>query len=242
MLRAASQRVDGAMNRYSRVSKLEDDYFRPDFISGLQVWLSARELSLNNDDPVSSWTDLSGHNNHATQATSANRPLFKTNVLNTYPVVRFDGSNDVLTFTNNINVGPSTIFVIGNRISGTNYRAIVVTGKFGMYAQGGVSTNWIIYLGADLISGVASDTTHRLMTAAISSGTTAKLWTNNANAVTRTNGVAYTSNVTSTIGASPSGIQQFNGDIAEVLVYDTALSDANVAKVNTFLMARYGMT
>jgi hypothetical protein len=46
---------------------------------------------------VDTWTDLSANARNATQSTSANRPLYKTAIQGGNPVVRFDGSNDVLT-------------------------------------------------------------------------------------------------------------------------------------------------
>ena len=46
---------------------------------------------------VDSWTDLSSNSRDATQATSANRPVYKTAIQGGNPVVRFDGSNDILT-------------------------------------------------------------------------------------------------------------------------------------------------
>lgn len=62
-----------------------------DISSGLQMWLDANALSLNNNDPVNSWTDMSGNNKHATQDTLALRPLFKTNMINGKPAIVFDG-------------------------------------------------------------------------------------------------------------------------------------------------------
>ena len=56
---------------------------------GLVLDLDATKLNLNDDDPVELWEDSSGQGNDATQETSANRPTFKDNVLNGLPAVRF---------------------------------------------------------------------------------------------------------------------------------------------------------
>jgi len=48
---------------------------------------------------IPSWTDASGNNNHLTAAGTA-QPTLRTNALNAYPVVEFDGSTDVLTIPN----------------------------------------------------------------------------------------------------------------------------------------------
>ena len=50
--------------------------FVPLSISGLKLWLDAnREVTYDANRKVSQWNDLSGNANHATQATSGNRPI-----------------------------------------------------------------------------------------------------------------------------------------------------------------------
>ena len=44
-----------------------------------------------NGQQVRQWNDRSGNNNHATQNTAANRPLFKANSANGQPGLRFTG-------------------------------------------------------------------------------------------------------------------------------------------------------
>lgn len=53
------------------------------------MWLDASSLGLANGADVSSWTDLSGNANHATQATTANMPIFSTGIINGKPIIRF---------------------------------------------------------------------------------------------------------------------------------------------------------
>lgn len=60
------------------------------------IWLDANELGLANGATVSSFTDQSGNGNNFSQATSSQRPIYNTGVLNGLPVVTFDGVNDVL--------------------------------------------------------------------------------------------------------------------------------------------------
>ncbi len=66
--------------------------------TNLKLWLEADTLVANVDgDAIQTWPDISGSNNDFTQATLANRPLFKTNIINGRPALLFDGINDVLT-------------------------------------------------------------------------------------------------------------------------------------------------
>jgi hypothetical protein len=84
----------------------------PRHISGLKLWLRANSLTgLNDNDPVTTWTDSSGNANNCTQSTADKKPLYKTGILNGKPVVRFDGSDDVL---------------IGGTISGSGVTAFLV--------------------------------------------------------------------------------------------------------------------
>src|SRR5574343_1369214 len=71
--------------------------FSPSDVPGLFQWLVAADITgLNDGDAVATWEDSSGNNRDASQATGANRPTYKTNIVNSLPVVRFDGSDDYL--------------------------------------------------------------------------------------------------------------------------------------------------
>ena len=86
--------------------------FSPTDISGLQLWLKADSLSLNDNDAVGSWTDSSGNGNTANQGTAANKPTFKSSIINGKPVVRFDGTSDFLTVTRNAGLEPAQVSII----------------------------------------------------------------------------------------------------------------------------------
>ena len=63
--------------------------------TGLQVYLNANTLSLNNGDPVSVWNSTGGATVNASQIVVGNetrRPTYITNALNGNSVVRFDGA------------------------------------------------------------------------------------------------------------------------------------------------------
>lgn len=67
----------------------------PDSIAGanLKLWLKADAIvGKVNNDTITTWADSSGNNYDAAEAT--NPPTYKTSVINSLPVVRFDGSND----------------------------------------------------------------------------------------------------------------------------------------------------
>src|SRR5205085_10552927 len=62
--------------------------FDPSTIPNMAVWLKADALSLSDGDPIGTWTDSSGNSHNGTQATTANKMIFKTNIQNGLPVAR----------------------------------------------------------------------------------------------------------------------------------------------------------
>lgn len=88
-------------------------YFSPTMISGLELWLDADQIEgLNDGDPVANWPDMSGNGFDGTQADGARKPTYETNELNGKPVVRFDGSDDLILTGLNCGSVCSLIFVL----------------------------------------------------------------------------------------------------------------------------------
>ena len=68
----------------------------PDLIEGLATWLvSDREITFDVEG-VSTWNDLSGQGNHAVQPTVNQRPQFVAHGLGRRPVLRWEAANDEL--------------------------------------------------------------------------------------------------------------------------------------------------
>ena len=113
----------------------EDVAFTP---TGSPVgWWSADEISgLEDGDPVGTWSDRSGQGNDLTQATAAKRPTYQTNEQNGLPVVRFDGTDDILGPASFTLTQPESIFMAFEQIS---------------YAHGNAfldgTTNWYMFFG-----------------------------------------------------------------------------------------------
>lgn len=68
-------------------------------------------FSLADGDAVSQWNDLSGNGNNLIQATAANRPIYKANIQNNLPVVRFNGLTAAMAVTYTLNQ-PEQIFSV----------------------------------------------------------------------------------------------------------------------------------
>jgi hypothetical protein len=86
--------------------------FSPLDIPGLQLWLDASQIvGLNDGDPVTTWSDLSGNGYDATQATASKKPLYKTNIKNGRPCVLSDGVDDAL-YSSVVSTHPFTIYAV----------------------------------------------------------------------------------------------------------------------------------
>ena len=89
--------------------------------SNLNLWLDAADSSTLTlySGRVSTWSDKSGNDNHATQSNSDYQPTLNNSVLNALPVIRFDGSNDVMTLSGDHAL--QTFFFVLNARDGNNF-------------------------------------------------------------------------------------------------------------------------
>lgn len=213
--------------------------FSPTDISGLLVWLKADALSLNDGDAVSSWTDSSGNGTHATQGTALLRPVFKTSILNSLPILRFNGSQYLQTGT--FSGGqPATFFAVP-KFSGSPQFAFDGVGASNRNAMWSNSGSRALYAGS-ILNG-SSATANFEVWSAIFNSTSSTLWVNGTSDAT---GDIGTQNLTNglVVGAAgdPVGGGGLNGDLAEVIIYNSALSSTNRQLVEDYLGAKYGIT
>ncbi len=218
--------------------------FLPTDISGLVMWLKADVLTLNDGDPVATWTDSSGTNNDALQSTAGSKPLFKTGIINGLPTVLFDGSDDFMSFTSDPTARPDSVFIVTqptlNTASQKSY-ACLASGSIGAtFARLGTNF-WGTFTNADLSSGNAlvSGTNYLLENTAATGSTF--LYQRGVQVATS----AVTEATTGTPGMvgkdSTNANRQYAGHIAELIIYNTVLSAANRGSVETYLIAKYAL-
>lgn len=64
------------------------------YTTNLELQLDARDITgLTDGDSVTTWTDSSAAGNDVTQATASRRPVYKTSIIGSEPVVRFASDN-----------------------------------------------------------------------------------------------------------------------------------------------------
>ena len=87
--------------------------FKPTILSGCQVWLAANKITgLSDGDVVATWSDSSGQSNDFAQSTASKKPLYKTNIFNSKPAIKFDGIDDFLLSVPGAEVTDSTDYSV----------------------------------------------------------------------------------------------------------------------------------
>jgi hypothetical protein len=214
----------------------QEGVFSPDDIAGLQGWWKADALALSNDDPVVTWADSSAAANDLTLI-GGNSPLYKT-----IPTVRFDNADDGMG-VNGIGLvaGELTLFAVYNSQSTSgSHRAVQGSnnwligpydGKHELYAGNFASpAGPAVQAGVFVIQTVTLDSstaTNYIDGASI--GTVSSPTYPGANLF-----LAYS------VG-SPPYPEALNGDVAEVLVYDSLLSDPDREDVEAYLTDKWGL-
>ena len=227
--------------------------------NGLREWFRADSLAAPNVSTgfaLPTWTDESGNHANATAASTITQPLIGGGGPNCYPVVRFSGAGQYLAFPLSINgLTQMTMILAGaaNRNSnggssrsesaaifwdesapwGTTYLSPYQTNVQFRFATTQVN-NWPFYTRP---TNVAGDYT---ITTAIHNGGVDSLYLK-GNLVMRQEGKLPVLNGSVSTGFLGRGYNNtyFDGDIAEVLIYDRALTDAERIAVTQYLEDKY---
>jgi hypothetical protein len=209
-------------------------------VSGCKLWLAADQITGKNDaDALSTWGDLSGNGNNVVQATEANRPLYKTNIQNSLPAVRFDGSNDRMTVTFTLTQPCSYYVVFVKKATSTDRRIIDgVAGRCGLNIK--QTTQYLVAdatTGLPNATGMVNGTTY--IARGIFNGASSSVALNNAAYTTGNAGVTNPGGIT--LAAFIDGT--FNGqvDICEVCVYQGAVSSADETALLGYLNVKWAV-
>lgn len=222
-------------------------------LSNLIVWLSADDLNstLNDGDSVSTWTDLSGSGNNATQGTPANQPVLKKNIINGHSVIRFSSLPQYLTISSALldtAASDGTILIVSNYSSTPNNGVLLSTRD----GTSGDTRGWSLRYNA-------SGTSVTYLHTAISAYTKSIVHRVNLIEVRRDglnievglDGILGPPVVFGGLNSSTGGIgtrigghfssatSQFYGDIAEILIFNTTLNYNLLNNVERCLYYKY---
>lgn len=216
------------------------------------------------DGGVARWEDKSGLGRHFTQATSGNRPVRKTSQQNGKDTLLFDGTNDEMIGSDFLDANTSSLvaFVVLRRnATGAPHEILTkATDTQGWYF-GFTSTNTLRLYNSDDPSSTRVDTassvsasSYSLIFMSVNAGDFHQpVYRRNgtplsSGAATETRGGVRTPVNTSAAMRLGSQLYQgvfyylFNGNIAEIVLYNAQLSDANRGLVESYLMNKWGIT
>lgn len=222
--------------------------------SGLVLWLRADDGVSTSGSNVTQWNDESGTGNNASQATGTKQPTVVSNAINGLPAVSFNGSSDFLqlptTALSNFSSGASVLLV-------TKPTAVTAGARFLDFGNGATSDN--LYMDEPSNTGAALFTYNGSTGKSVSAGSAITLSqfqlleaidNGSGTATIYTNGVQQAQSVTMNtlqniartqnyIGQASAGGSYFQGQIAEILVFNRGLTSLEQAQLEGYLLAKY---
>jgi lysophospholipase L1-like esterase len=231
-------------SRLGRGGSLSENPFSPASLPNLTLDLEPSGVaSVSDGSKIATWTDPVG--NSATQGTDANRPTKQTVANNgaSFGVARFAGSHNMAT-ASFLGSGYNTALTFFIAHSQTNNSLTVSTSSGGVTWYTGQATAQLFNTNS------LSDTQ---IGASISTQTSFHVRSFRYNGSTKSNrldGFARTTESATgnlglsgalTIGKLSSGGFDFSGDISHIIVYQRALSDAEMLSVERYLGSAVGL-
>jgi len=220
----------------------------PTAAAGLALWFKADTgLITDGSGNVSQWLDESGNGNHASQTATAAEPLAVTNAINGEPAVRFNGTSDYLSFPA-VNTTNFTVFIIYRMTGHQAWGGPIVNRAAGLHGfeVGSGSADTSVYM-PELVESFGSQELADKTTGvglSLPMGPTLQEWTSDARFFQDGLEQALINGAT---GWDVSGGRlgyawsYMAGDIAEVLVYNTVLSDTDRQGVESYLNGKYAV-
>lgn len=225
--------------------------------ANLKLWVKSDDLSGSDGDRISTWTDKSGNGNNLTQSDNSFRPAYYSNVLNGFPVARFNQSYNRLiknNFTDFPNNEITAIFV--NKSSGESNDGVL------SYAVSGMDNEYLLYNSSNLTIYRANNTRTSSINATDGNFNIVNSTWESTNDVATfyKNGTQTSSGAMTNTGAITQGgclavageqesvdggyddAQSFTGDFAELMLFSFVLNSAQNRIVTNYLSSKYDIT
>ena len=229
--------------------------FNPDSLPGLAFWAAARlETTYAAGGSVGTMTDQSGEANNLTSAAAENQPTFRLAVIGTQPVYEFDGINDYLRNTavsamadwsqsdhaiisviRPTSVTEEDMISASNSGAGNDLLMVITTGR-GHTWRGAGDANAI-----NTVSNLSADTNYILSMMVDASNINIYLNGSLEAGPTALSGAAGDGNEQLFVGnrSGTYGPGWYSGNIAELLIYTTAPSNAQMLEIHAWLNSIY---
>ena len=181
------------------------------------------------------------------QATAGNRPTLKLNIVNGKPVFRLDGTDGLQGAFGAALTQPFTLCIVaqlGAGCANDNSLYVLSDGDDAINAvyigktSAGDPDRFYFHAGTAQYGGAANENWN--IWTALLNGASSGLWHNGISQV-QANAGAYVMDGL-TLGQRNPGDYDWIGDIAEYLIYDSDLSDADKDQIGHYLATKYGLS
>jgi hypothetical protein len=205
----------------------------PLLVPGLRLWVKADAGVIGTAGSVSTWQDQSGNGNHLVQPTASNQPQLVAGQANGLPVLRFDGAGDYLSFTTRLTNIRSVFWVIRRSASATpGYRFLLGDPVNYHFCSDPTTKIWTTsYTSPSILNGET-----RLNGALVNGATTDRPLALSLLSVVATGDVTA-----ATFSKDRTSDNSWWGDLAELLIFDRALSANEREAIEAYLAAKYAL-
>jgi len=218
----------------------------PIAVTGLILWLDAADaLTMTGSTIISGWRDKSTYNNMMTPPASSNYPTLTANAQNGKSVLTFSGSQ---YFTGPITLASANVFThfavyysSATLSAGAGYfdSSDGPGGQLSIWSGGGGQYQNAFAYGSSFNTGGS----YRIVSTVCASPTTVQVYFNGTNQNIGSSWNYYGTTTSATITSVTVGkaYQIFAGNLAEIVMYSTALSDSDRYKVEGYLAWKWGL-
>jgi hypothetical protein len=219
----------------------------PTDISGCVGWYDASDAAsiTQSGGLVSQWNDKSGNNRHATASGGA-RPTLTAGGLNGRSVVTFDGTDDQMLISSGFLQVPNVTILSVFKYNSGQYGGIISSA---LQPADDSSPRLVIHNGSfrtwgySTFSDTPQGTSPTLVTGRVQAGASSIFQSGLLAAAGAASGSLTTGSTQTAIGSYRTNTgNHLNGYIAEIVVFDSALSTSDRARVEAYLAAKWGVT
>jgi len=208
--------------------------------TNLKFWFDADATYITKDGSnyVSAWADRSGNGNNLSQGSGSYQPLWQASQINGYPALYFnvDGMNTA-AFTFN---QPFTIYVVLKGLSGGYYDSVFegLTGYSYIMLNKSGTGYYNMNAGSNFTTSIPFSYNSYDIAVACFNGSSSFVKENGG---TKQTGNPGSNNAGGFAIGFRGGSYQFVGYIAEIIGYDAAHNDSQVATLQTYLNDKYSV-
>jgi len=234
--------------------------FTPSSISGLTLWLDASDPAslfqntnattpaYQTSDYVSLWKDKSGNGNNATQATDSLRPYLVTSSQNSRNVIRFPYAawNAATGPYMNATIGSLSaysVFIVC-KFRTSEFYSMVLTGGSSQFEVRNYSTTGYIewnVAGSYFLRDTVSNVGNYILIELTRSGSDYTIYKNGISVATSNNASNLNIGSTIYISSRSGNSYYFDGDMAEMIIYNSAITTAQRQQVEQYLNQKWGI-